>query len=121
MLHFPHDLETTEIRAQSSPVLGELDIGHMSLRNDLGTELIRNMVGFFLVGTGVGVICLGAHWHMPELVTLGVSTMIPAALLALQSKRTPEGNTTTTSVTVPPPDVAAPIPVATPSVVPVPK
>lgn len=55
------------------------------------TELIRNLVGFFLVFTGVGVICLGAHWHMDILVTLGVSTMIPAAMLALQSKRTPEG------------------------------
>ena len=81
----------------------------MSLRNDLGVELIRNMVGFFLVATGVGVICLGAHWKMPELVTLGVSTMIPAALLALQSKRTPEGNTTTTSVTVPPPEEVSPV------------
>ena len=72
------------------------------------TELIRNMVGFFLVGVGVSVICLGAHWHMQELVTLGTATMIPAAMLALQSKRTPEGNTTTTSVTVPPPAVADP-------------
>lgn len=82
----------------------------MSLKNDFGVELIRNMVGFFLVFTGIGVIALGAHWHMDQLVTLGVATMIPAALLALQSKRTPEGNTTTTSVTVPPPDVAAPAP-----------
>ena len=81
----------------------------MSLRNDLGTELIRNLVGIFLVIVGVGVICMGAHWHMDVLVTLGVSTMIPAALLALQSKRTPEGNTTTTSVTVPQPNIA-PVP-----------
>jgi hypothetical protein len=72
------------------------------------TEIIRNMVGFFLVGVGVGVICLGAHWHMEALVNLGVSTMIPAAMLALQSKRTPEGNTTTVQTTVPPPAVAAP-------------
>jgi hypothetical protein len=88
----------------------------MSLRNDLGTELIRNMVGFFLVATGILVIVMGAHWHMDVLITLGTATMIPAALLALQSKRTPEGNTTTTSVTVPPPDVAAvpPIPLSTP-------
>jgi hypothetical protein len=80
----------------------------VSLRNDLGTELIRNLVGIFLIFVGVGVICMGAHWHMDVLVTLGVSTMIPAALLALQSKRTPEGNTTTTSVTVPPPETAPP-------------
>ena len=72
------------------------------------TELIRNMVGFFLVATGVGVICLGAHWHMEALVTLGTATLIPAAMLALQSKRTPEGNTTTLSATVPPPGVAEP-------------
>lgn len=70
------------------------------------TELIRNMVGFFLVSVGVFVICLGAHWHMDVLVTLGTATMIPAAMLALQSKRTPEGNTTTTQVTVPPSAVA---------------
>jgi hypothetical protein len=70
------------------------------------TELIRNLIGFFLVATGILVICLGAHWHMDVLVTLGTSTMIPAAMLALQSKRSPEGNTTTTSVTVPPPLVA---------------
>lgn len=76
------------------------------------TELIRNMVGFFLVAIGVVVICLGAHWHMDVLVTLGTATMIPAAMLALQSKRTPEGNTTTTQVTVPPPATAeaSPIP-----------
>jgi hypothetical protein len=72
------------------------------------TELIRNMVGFFLIGSGILVICLGAHWHMDVLVGLGTATLIPAAMLALQSKRTPEGNTTTTSVTVPPPLVAAP-------------
>lgn len=72
------------------------------------TELIRNMVGFFLIGTGVGIICLGAHWHMDVLVNVGTATLIPAAMLALQSKRTPEGNTTTTSVTVPPPAVADP-------------
>jgi hypothetical protein len=80
------------------------------------TELIRNMVGFFLVATGVLVICLGAHWHMDVMVTLGTATLIPAAMLALQSKRTPEGNTTTTQVTVPPPLIAdAPIaPPATP-------
>lgn len=81
----------------------------MSLRNDLGTELIRNIVGFFLIGTGILIIVMGAHWHMDVLITLGTATMIPAALLALQSKRTPEGNTTTASVTVPPPDVA-PVP-----------
>jgi hypothetical protein len=42
---------------------------------------------------------------MDVLVTLGVSTLIPAALLALQSKRTPDGNTSTTSVTVPAPQI----------------
>ena len=76
--------------------------------SDFFTEVIRNLVGIFLILVGVGVICLGAHWHMVELVTLGVSTMIPAALLALQSKKTPDGNTTTTQVTVPPPEIAAP-------------
>jgi hypothetical protein len=82
----------------------------VNLLGSFVTELIRNMVGFFLVFTGIFVIALGAHWHMDQLVNLGVLTMIPAAMLALQSKRTPEGNTTTTSVTVPPPDVAAPAP-----------
>jgi hypothetical protein len=78
--------------------------------SDFFTEVVRNLVGIFLVCIGVGVICLGAHWHMDQLVTLGVATMIPAALLALQSKKTPDGNTTTTQVTVPPPAIAAPIP-----------
>ena len=76
--------------------------------SDFFTEVVRNLVGLFLVSVGVGVICLGAHWHMDPLVTLGVATMIPAALLALQSKKTPDGNTTTTQVTVPPPNIAAP-------------
>jgi hypothetical protein len=77
--------------------------------SDFFTEVIRNLVGIFLVCIGVGVICMGAHWHMDQLITLGVATMIPAALLALQSKKTPDGNTTTTQVTVPPPQVAAPL------------
>jgi hypothetical protein len=58
--------------------------------NDLKTELTRNLVGFFLVLTGIVVIVLGAHWHMNDLVVLGSSTLIPSALLALQSKRTPD-------------------------------
>jgi hypothetical protein len=87
----------------------------ISIFVSLCTELIRNMVGFFLVSVGVTVICLGAHWHMDVLVTLGTATMIPAAMLALQSKRTPEGNTTTTQVTVPPPMIAD-VPPATPPV-----
>jgi len=57
--------------------------------NDLRTELIRNLVGFFLVGVGITVIVLGAHWHMDVLITLGTATLIPAALLSLQSKHTP--------------------------------
>ena len=61
----------------------------MSFRSDLGTEFVRNLVGLFLMGVGILVILLGAHWHMDVLVTLGTATLIPAALLALQSKRTP--------------------------------
>ena len=80
------------------------------------TEVIRNLVGLFLISVGIVVISLGAHWHMDVLVTLGTATLVPAALLSLQSKRTPEGNTTTTQVTVPPPSVAAPLP--TPQVTP---
>lgn len=80
--------------------------------SDFFTEVIRNLVGIFLVVVGVCVICLGARWHMAELVTLGVATMIPAALLALQSKKTPDGNTTTTQVTVPAPAIAAPSSIA---------
>lgn len=83
----------------------------MSLKNDFGAELIRNMVGMFLIVIGMISIGFGAHWHMAELVTLGTLTLIPAALLALQSKRSPDGNTTTTSVTIPPPDVATAIPI----------
>lgn len=82
------------------------------------TEIIRNMVGFFLVAVGICVIYLGLRWQMQALVNLGSLTMIPAALLALQSKRTPEGNTTTTSVTVPPPLVADAAPIATGAVLP---
>jgi hypothetical protein len=73
--------------------------------NDLRAELVRNIVGFFLVCAGFLAIILGAHWHMSELTTLGTATLIPAAMLALQSKHTPDGNTTTTSVTVPPPAI----------------
>lgn len=76
--------------------------------SDFLVEFTRNLIGLLLIGVGIGVICLGAHWHMLELVTLGVSTLIPAALLALQSKKTPDGNTTTTQVTVPPPEIAPP-------------
>ena len=61
----------------------------MSFRSDLGTELVRNMVGLFLIAVGILVIVMGAHWHMDVLVTLGTATLVPAALLALQSKRTP--------------------------------
>lgn len=82
------------------------------------TELIRNMVGFFLVAVGILIIVLGLRWQMQALVNLGSLTMIPAAMLALQSKRTPEGNTTTTSVTVPPPLVADVPPVAKGAVLP---
>ena len=81
----------------------------MSLRNDFGTELIRNLIGLILLATGLGCAAFGAHWHMNDLINVGISTLIPAALLGFQSKRAPDGNTTTTSVTVPPPDVAAPI------------
>lgn len=80
-----------------------------SILISLFTELIRNMVGFFLVSVGMAAILIGAHWHMDDLVKLGTLTLIPAAMLALQSKRTPEGNTTTTTMTVPPPEVAAPV------------
>jgi len=72
------------------------------------TECIRNMVGFFLVIVGIIIICLGAKWHMDDLIKLGTLTLIPAAMLALQSKRTPEGNTTTTQTTVPIPAMVAP-------------
>ena len=73
------------------------------------TECIRNMVGFFLVIVGIIVICLGVRWNQPALIQLGTLTLIPAAMLALQSKRTPEGNTTTTQTTVPIPAMAAPV------------
>jgi membrane-bound ClpP family serine protease len=80
----------------------------LKVLSDLFTEVTRNLVGLLLVIVGVVVICLGAHWHMDVLVTLGVATLIPAALLALQTKRTPDGNTTTVQTTVPPPAIAAP-------------
>lgn len=80
---------------------------------DLIAELTRNIVGFFLVLMGVAVIGLGAHYHIDKEVEVG-ATLVSAALLAFQSKRTPDGNTTTTQITVPPPAVASPETAASP-------
>ncbi len=70
-------------------------------------ELVRNTTGYFLVLVGVSIIGIGAHAKIDKLVDTG-GLLVSASLLAFQAKRTPDGNTTTTQVTTPPPFVAAP-------------
>jgi hypothetical protein len=78
------------------------------VNTNLGAELVRNSTGYFLVLVGVSIIGLGAHYKIDKLVDTG-GMLVSAALLAFQAKHTPDGNTTTTQVTVPPPAIAAPV------------
>jgi hypothetical protein len=71
-------------------------------------ELARNVTGYFLVILGMAAVGFGSHAHYDKMIDLGAS-LVTASLVAFQAKRTPDGNTTTTSVTVPPPSVAEPI------------
>jgi hypothetical protein len=75
--------------------------------NSFVSELTRNTVGFFLVIVGLAAMAFGAHIHTDMMIDAGKG-LVSAALLAFQSKHAPDGNTTTTQVTVPPPTVASP-------------
>jgi hypothetical protein len=73
----------------------------------LRSELARNVTGYFLVILGMAAVAYGGHYHYDKMVDLGAS-LVTASLVAFQHKNAPDGNTTTTQVTVPPPDVATP-------------
>ena len=81
------------------------------MNTDLRSELVRNSTGYFLVLVGLSAMGIGAHFHFDKMADAAVG-LVSAALLAFQSKHAPDGNTTTTQVTVPPPTIAeaAPIP-----------
>lgn len=76
-------------------------------------ELSRNISAYFLVLVGMTSCAYGGHYHFDKMVDLGAS-LVTASLVAFQAKRTPDGNTTTTQVTVPAPAVAAPAAVPVP-------
>lgn len=75
----------------------------------LKAELARNVTGYFLVLLGMMAVGYGSHAHFDKMIDLGAS-LVTASLVAFQAKRTPDGNTTTTQITVPPPAVAEPAP-----------
>lgn len=79
----------------------------------LKSELSRNLSAYFLVTLGMAAVWGGSHFNFTKMIDLGAS-LVTASLVAFQAKRTPDGNTTTTQVTVPPPAIAeaAPIPKA---------
>jgi hypothetical protein len=85
--------------------------------NILANEFARNITGYFLVLSGISCVVWGGHAGNSVLTDMGKS-LAGAALLAFQMKRTPDGNTSTTSVTVPQP--AVPVPVAAQVAAPVP-
>jgi hypothetical protein len=69
------------------------------------SELSRNISAYFLVLVGMASCAYGGRYHFDKMVDLGAS-LVTASLVAFQAKRTPDGNTTTTQITVPPPAVA---------------
>lgn len=72
------------------------------------SEFIRNSTGYFLVIAGL--VAMGYAHHVgnfDKMIETG-GALVTAALLAFQAKHTPDGNTTTTQVTVPPPAAAEP-------------
>lgn len=73
----------------------------------LKSELGRNVTGYFLVITGFLAMSYAHHVGYEKMGETAAS-LITAALIAFQAKRTPDGNTTTTQVTVPPPAVVEP-------------
>lgn len=83
----------------------------------LKSEFSRNISAYFLICVGMSAVAYGGHFKYDKMVDLGAS-LVTASLVAFQAKKTPDGNTTTTSITVPPPDVAAPVPASNLSGVP---
>lgn len=72
------------------------------------SEFSRNFSAYFLAIIGFIAVAFGGHSHFDKMIDLGV-TFATASLVAFQSKKSPDGNTTTTQVTVPPPEVAKPL------------
>ena len=77
------------------------------------TEVVRNTSGYFLVTIGLIALYVGGHVNQPKLQDAGYA-LVTASLLAFQAKRSPDGNTATTQVNVPPPAVADAPPVPKP-------
>ena len=75
----------------------------------LKSELGRNLSAYFLVSIGLAAMAYAHHIGYDKMGETG-GILVSAALLAFQAKRTPDGNTTTTQITVPPPTVAEPAP-----------
>lgn len=71
------------------------------------TELARNSTGYFLVIVGLIGMSYAHHIGFDKMGDTAAG-LVGAALLAFQAKHSPDGNTTTTQVTVPPPAVAEP-------------
>lgn len=80
------------------------------MNSDFKSELVRNSTGYFLVIVGLTAMGIGAHFHFDKMVDSGYG-LVGAALLAFQAKHAPDGNTTTTQVTVPAPAIASPLPI----------
>jgi len=78
-------------------------------------EFSRNVSAYFLIIVGMLAMAYAHHISYEDMGKTG-GILVSAALLAFQAKRSPDGNTTTTSVTVPPPAVAAPDAVIVPKV-----
>lgn len=72
------------------------------------SELSRNTSAYFLVMAGLVAMAYAHHVNFDKLIDTG-AILVSSALIAFQAKRTPDGNTTTTQVTVPPPAIADPI------------
>jgi uncharacterized membrane protein YadS len=58
-------------------------------------ELARNSTGYFLVIMGMAAVGIGSHAHYDKMIDLGASLVV-AALVAFQAKRSPDGPTPTT-------------------------
>lgn len=71
------------------------------------SELARNSTAYFLVIVGLAAMAYAHHVGFDKMAETG-SGLVGAALIAFQARHTPDGNTTTTQVTVPPPAVAEP-------------
>lgn len=74
----------------------------------LKSEFGRNVTGYFLVVGGFIFMLSGHHLQSDKMQELG-GTLVTAALLAFQAKRSPDGNTSTVQYTTPASTDPAPV------------